>query len=54
MKHEKVWTEIMGARRKLVDAKMLDPSVLKRPLNPQPAYSEDNRDWRYWNASLYL
>jgi hypothetical protein len=37
-----------------VDAKMLHPSVLKRPLESQPAYSEDNRDWRYWNASLFL
>ena len=54
MNHEKVRTEIIAARRKLVDAKMLHPSVLKRPLDPQPAYSEDNRDWRYWNASLFL
>ena len=54
MRHEKAAEEIGKARERLVDARMLQPSVLKRPLDPQPAYSEDNRDWRYWNASLFL
>jgi asparagine synthase (glutamine-hydrolysing) len=54
MRHERIQAEIGKARQRLVDAKMLHPSVLKRPLESQPAYSEDNRDWRYWNASLFL
>jgi asparagine synthase (glutamine-hydrolysing) len=54
MRHVKTEAEVRQARIKLVDARMLHPSVLKRPLDPQPAYSEDNRDWRYWNASLFL
>jgi asparagine synthase (glutamine-hydrolysing) len=54
MRHDRIQAEIGKARQRLVDAKMLLPSVLKRPLESQPAYSEDNRDWRYWNASLFL
>ena len=54
MRHEKAQSEVREARMKLVDAGMLKPSVLKRPLDPQSAYSGDNRDWRYWNASLFL
>ena len=54
MRHQSIRKEVTNAKQKLVDAGMLHPSVLQRPLNPQPAYSEDNRDWRYWNASLFL
>jgi asparagine synthase (glutamine-hydrolysing) len=54
MGHEKIRAEIGKGRQHLVDAGMLHSSVLKRPLDPQPAYAEDNRDWRYWNASLFL
>jgi asparagine synthase (glutamine-hydrolysing) len=54
MQEDAVQRQIRQARQKLVDAGMLNPSVLKKPINPQPAYASGNEDWRHWNASLFL
>ncbi len=54
MQDETVQVEIHLARQKLVDAGMLNTSVLKKPINPQTAYASENEDWRHWNASLFL
>jgi asparagine synthase (glutamine-hydrolysing) len=54
MQDDAVQQQIRQARQKLVDAKMLNPIVLKKPINPQPAYASGNEDWRHWNASLFL
>jgi asparagine synthase (glutamine-hydrolysing) len=54
MEDKTVQQQIHQARQKLVDAGMLNPSVLKKPVTPQPAYATGNEDWRHWNASLFL
>jgi asparagine synthase (glutamine-hydrolysing) len=54
MQEQAVQEKILLARRKLVDAGMLDAAVLKKPIQPQSAYAADNSDWRHWNASLFL
>jgi asparagine synthase (glutamine-hydrolysing) len=54
MQDDSVQQQIRQARQKLVDAKMLSPFVLKKPINPQAAYASGNEDWRHWNASLFL
>ena len=54
MQEEAVQVQIRLARQKLVDAGMLNTSVLKKPINPQTAYASENEDWRHWNASLFL
>jgi asparagine synthase (glutamine-hydrolysing) len=54
MQEQAVQEQILLARRKLVDAGMLDAAVLKKPVQPKSAYSADNSDWRHWNASLFL
>lgn len=54
MQDEAVQQQIRLARQKLVDAGMLDPAVLQKPIQPHSAYATDNTDWRHWNASLFL
>jgi len=54
MQEEAVQVQIRLARQKLVDAGILNTSVLKKPINPQTAYASENEDWRHWNASLFL
>jgi hypothetical protein len=54
MQDDALQDQIRFARLKLVDAGMLNSSVLKKPIQPQSAYALDNTDWRHWNASLFL
>jgi asparagine synthase (glutamine-hydrolysing) len=54
MQDEAVQVQIRLARQKLVDAGMLEPSVIQKPIQPHSAYAPDNTDWRHWNASLFL
>jgi asparagine synthase (glutamine-hydrolysing) len=42
------------ARQKLVDAGMLKPSVLRRPLQPTGAYDRHPYDWRIWMAAHFI
>lgn len=54
MKDHKLSLEMLRARQKMVDSGILAPSVLKRRIDPQPAYSSAGNDWRYWIASQFL
>jgi len=54
MRAPQVAAAIRKGQTKLVDAGMLSPKVLKRPVQASAAYALDNRDWRYWTASLFL
>ena len=54
MSHPLFVAQIRQARENLVDAGMLKAAVLKKPVEPTPAYAADNRDWRYWNAAQFL
>ena len=42
---------IMESKKKLVNQKILKPSVLNKKIKPHNAYAADNWDWKYWSAS---
>jgi asparagine synthase (glutamine-hydrolysing) len=42
---------IMDARKKLVDGKILKPSVLQKKIRGKAAHDSDNYDWRYLCAA---
>jgi asparagine synthase (glutamine-hydrolysing) len=42
---------IHSAKKKLVDEKILKPSVLNKSIEPSAAYERDNYDWRYLSAA---
>ena len=55
---QKLWMEdknmqeaIQQAKRKLVDEKILKPSVLDSRITPRASHDADNYDWRYLSAS---
>lgn len=54
MDDERMRMKIRAAHEKLVDLRMLDPKILRRSVVPAHAYARDNRDWRYFVASLFL
>ncbi len=54
MKDPRVQEMMMAGREKLVLEKILDPSVLRREIDPSHAYDPDNQDWRYFAAAAYL
>ena len=54
MRDPRVTDRIRKGHEKLVEAGLLAPSVLRRDMRPCNAYDADNRDWRYWVASLLL
>jgi asparagine synthase (glutamine-hydrolysing) len=43
---------ITDAKKKLVNEKILNPSVLKKEIVPHTAHDADNFDWRYLSASM--
>jgi asparagine synthase (glutamine-hydrolysing) len=43
---------VQEARRKLVQAGVLKPSVLDKKVNPLPAHAADNYDWKYLSSAL--
>lgn len=45
---------VMEARKKLVEERMLKPSVLQKKIREKPAYAADNYDWRYLCAAGIL
>jgi asparagine synthase (glutamine-hydrolysing) len=45
---------IQKARQKLVDAGMLKPSVLTKPVRPHSAYERHPYDWRTWVAAQFI
>ena len=58
---QKVWMQnkmmqqyLHEAKKKLIDEKILKPSVLNKKNQPQDAYAADNFEWRYLVASAFL
>jgi asparagine synthase (glutamine-hydrolysing) len=56
---QKQWMEqpamtvmVQEAKQKLVEEKILQPSVLDKPVTPLAAHTADNYDWRYLTSSL--
>ncbi|HMO32861.1 MAG TPA: asparagine synthase (glutamine-hydrolyzing) [Lacibacter sp.] len=47
MEHPALRERIHESRKRLVDAQILDASVLERPIRARGSYEADNYDWRY-------
>jgi len=45
---------IVAAKKKLVEQKILKPSVLDRSIQASSAYEKDNRDWKYLAAANFI
>lgn len=54
MDDDRVKKQIRRAHEKLVDLRILDPKILRRPVIPCNAYARDNRDWRYWVVANFI
>ena len=54
MEDRRVIEMMYEAKRKLVEEKILRPSVLNRSAKPHSAHAEDADDWRYLAAAFYL
>ncbi|HTM92676.1 MAG TPA: asparagine synthase (glutamine-hydrolyzing) [Flavisolibacter sp.] len=55
---QKIWMDdktvqdaINSSKQKLVEQKILSPSVLNKKIKPHSAYAADSWDWKYWSAS---
>jgi len=55
---QKIWMSdkivqdaINNGKQKLVEQKILNPSVLDEKIKPHNAYAADGWDWKYWSAS---
>jgi len=51
MQNKAVQNEIQKAKETLVQHHILDASVLRKKIQPHPAYAAENRDWKYWSAA---
>ncbi len=51
MQHKNVQEMIITAREKLVAEKVLQPAILKTPIEPMAAHAANNFDWRYLCAA---
>ncbi|NTS40731.1 asparagine synthase (glutamine-hydrolyzing) [Flavisolibacter sp. BT320] len=58
---QKAWMEngavkdaIAAAKKKLVAEKILNPSVLQKPITARDAHAGESYDWRYWSVALML
>ena len=54
MKVKKVEDAIQQAKQKLVAAKILQPSILEKPVAALSSHAPDNFDWRYLSVAAYL
>jgi asparagine synthase (glutamine-hydrolysing) len=54
MQHPLLVEYMHEARRKLVNASVLKPSVLLKKINPKGAHMANNYDWRYLCAAQLL
>jgi asparagine synthase (glutamine-hydrolysing) len=52
MEDSKLQASILNAKKLLVDEKILEPSVLKKKIQPHDAHVADGREWKYWSASF--
>jgi asparagine synthase (glutamine-hydrolysing) len=51
MKDPDLQDYIHEAKKKLVNAKILNPEALHKKIEPLPAYEDNNYDWRYLCAA---
>jgi len=51
MEDKMVQDAILEGKKKLVQQKILKPSVLNKKIKPHSAYAADTWDWKYWSAS---
>lgn len=51
LQHTAMQEMVQAARELLVTEKVLDKSVLSKPLQPADAYDKNNYDWRYLSAA---
>jgi|CXWL01.1.fsa_nt_gi asparagine synthase (glutamine-hydrolysing) len=51
MENNRVQDVIRGAKKKLVDEKVLKPEVLQKKIRPGASHDADNYDWRYFSAA---
>lgn len=51
MEQKSVQDAILEGKRKLVQDKILNPSVINKKIKPHSAYAADAWDWKYWSAS---
>jgi asparagine synthase (glutamine-hydrolysing) len=54
MQHPLLQEYIREARRNLVRADILSPSVLNKKIQPQDAHAAENYDWRYLAVAACL
>ena len=54
MQDHRVLEMVKEAKRKLVEEKVLKPSVLNRSVKPHSAHAGQADDWRYLAAAAYL
>lgn len=54
MQNKKMQEYLYNAKEKLINEKILKPSVLNKKNQPQDAYAADNADWRYLVAAAFL
>jgi asparagine synthase (glutamine-hydrolysing) len=54
MQNKMIQEYLHEAKKKLVDEKILKPSVLNKKNQPQDAYAADNFDWRYLIVAAFL
>jgi asparagine synthase (glutamine-hydrolysing) len=51
MGEKSVQDAINEGKRKLIEQKILKPSVVNKKIKPHTAYAADGWDWKYWSAS---
>ena len=54
MQDPDVQAAIRNAKHKLVNAGILDKSVLHRAIQPADAYGNENHDWRWWVCAVCM
>ncbi|MGC4037900.1 MAG: asparagine synthase (glutamine-hydrolyzing) [Chitinophagaceae bacterium] len=54
MNNKTVRELVNASRQKLIDEKILKPSITGKPINAAASYDANNFDWRYLMAGLYL
>jgi asparagine synthase (glutamine-hydrolysing) len=54
MENKSVQVIIESAKQKLVNERILNPSVLNKKIKPQHAHDADNMDWRYLSLALIM
>lgn len=54
MENKRVKELVIESRKKLVSEKIINPGIIDKPVTATSSYSDENYDWRYFMAGLYL